>query len=58
MLILNLYYRLQSIIAKIVDKMGQASGVAQELKSPITSAEKLMRSDHILYLMTEQTSQG
>lgn len=38
--------------------MGQASGVAQELKSPITSADKLMRSDHILYLMTEQTSQG
>jgi len=50
--------KLQSMIAKIVDKMGQASGVAQELKSPITSAEKLMRSDHILYLMTEQTSQG
>lgn len=46
------------IISNIVDKMGQASGIAQELRSPITSAEKLMRSDHILYLMTEQTSQG
>lgn len=52
------FYRLQTIISNIVDKMGQASGIAQELKSPITSAEKLMRSDHILYLMTEETSQG
>lgn len=49
---------LQMIISNILDKMGQASGIAQELKSPITSAEKLMRSDHILYLMTEQTSPG
>lgn len=49
---------LQTIITNILDKMGQASGIAQELKSPITSAEKLMRSDHILYLMTEQTSPG
>jgi len=49
---------LRTIISNIVDKMGQASGVAQELRSPITSAEKLMRSDHILYLMTEETSQG
>lgn len=38
--------------------MGQASGVAQDLKSPITSADKLMRSDHILYLMTEEIAQG
>lgn len=51
-------YRLQMVISKVLDKMGEASGIAQELKSPITSAEKLMRSDHILYLMTEQTSQG
>jgi len=46
------------IISNILDKMGEASGVAQQLKSPITSAEKLKRSDHILYLMTEQTSPG
>lgn len=38
--------------------MGQASGIAQELKSPITSAEKMRNSDHILYLMTEQISSG
>jgi len=52
------FYRLRTIISNIVDKMGQASGIAQELRSPITSAEKLMRSDHILYLMTEEISQG
>lgn len=52
------FYRLQKIISNIIDKMGEASGIAQELKSPITSAEKLMRSDHTLYLMTEQTSPG
>lgn len=46
------------MISNIVDKMGEASGIAQELKTPITSAEKLMRSDHTLYLMTEQISQG
>jgi alpha-tubulin N-acetyltransferase 1 len=49
---------LQRMISNVLDKMGIASGIAQELKSPITSAEKLMRSDHILYLMTEQTSPG
>lgn len=52
------FHRLQKIIANIVDKMGQASAVAQDLKSPITSADKLQHSDHILYLMTEQTSPG
>jgi hypothetical protein len=46
------------IISNILDKMGEASGIAQELKSPITSAEKLRRSDHTLYLMTEHTPQG
>lgn len=51
-------YRLKKVISQVVDKMGQASAVAQDLKSPITSAEKLMRSEHLLYLMTEQTSQG
>lgn len=36
----------------IVDEMGKASAVAQELKFPITSADKLVNSDHILYMMT------
>jgi alpha-tubulin N-acetyltransferase 1 len=37
----------------IIDEMGKASAVAQELKLPVTSADKLANSDHILYLMTE-----
>jgi len=46
------------IIANIIDKMGQASAIAQDLKYPITSADKLKHSENILYLMTEQTSPG
>jgi len=37
----------------IIDEMGKASAVAQELKSPITSANKLVNSDHVIYMMTE-----
>lgn len=50
--------KLRKIISDIVDNIGEASSVAQELKSPITSAEKLKSSDHIVYLMTERTPQG
>ncbi|XP_050435795.1 alpha-tubulin N-acetyltransferase 1-like isoform X2 [Adelges cooleyi] len=49
---------LQAAISKILDDVGLASGIAQDLKMPITSAEKLRRSDHTLYLMTEITSEG
>lgn len=49
---------LRKIISDIVDHIGEASSVAQELKSPITSAEKLQGSNHTLYLMTERTPQG
>jgi len=37
----------------IIDEMGKASAIAQELKMPITSGDKLANSDHILYMMTE-----
>lgn len=37
----------------IIDEMGKASAIAQELKMPITSSDKLVNSDHILYMMTE-----
>jgi len=40
----------------IIDEMGKASAIAQELKSPVTSADKLVNSDHILYLMTEHNT--
>lgn len=42
----------------IVDEMGKASAVAQELKLPITSANKLIDSDHIIYVMTEHNRPG
>ncbi|XP_050537334.1 alpha-tubulin N-acetyltransferase 1-like isoform X2 [Daktulosphaira vitifoliae] len=47
---------LQRRIAMIVDEMGKASARAQDLKMPITTAEKLAKSDHLIYLMTEQTN--
>lgn len=40
----------------IIDEMGKASAVAQELKSPVTSAKRLVDSDHILYMMTEHNT--
>ncbi|XP_050441720.1 alpha-tubulin N-acetyltransferase 1-like [Adelges cooleyi] len=49
---------LQKMVGLIVDGMGNASAVAQELKSPVTSAEKLVNSDHILYVMTEHLKEG
>lgn len=41
----------------VIDEMGKASARAQELKMPITTAEKLSKSDQIIYLMTEQTDE-
>lgn len=45
-------------MGKIIDEMGKASAVAQELKMPITSADKLVNSDHIIYIMTEHDKPG
>ncbi|XP_050537338.1 alpha-tubulin N-acetyltransferase 1-like isoform X2 [Daktulosphaira vitifoliae] len=50
--------QLKAALSIIIDKMGTASGIAQELKIPITSAEKLEHSDHIIYLMIETSSEG
>jgi alpha-tubulin N-acetyltransferase 1 len=41
----------------IVDEMGKASARAQDLKMPITTAEKLSKSDHTIYLFSEQTNE-
>ncbi|XP_025410930.1 alpha-tubulin N-acetyltransferase 1-like [Sipha flava] len=49
---------LKNCMAKIIDEMGKASAVAQELKTPVTSADKLVNSDHIVYLMTEHDKPG
>lgn len=45
-------------MGKTIDEMGKASAVAQELKTPVTSADKLVNSDHIVYLMTEHDKPG
>jgi len=37
----------------IIDEMGKASAVSQELKLPITSSNRLVNSDHEIYMMTE-----
>lgn len=37
--------------------MGKASARAQDLKIPITTSEKLSKSDHTIYLLSEQTNE-
>lgn len=49
---------LKNIMGLVIDEMGKASALAQELRSPITSANKLVNSDHILYMMTEHKTPG
>ncbi|XP_065200813.1 alpha-tubulin N-acetyltransferase-like [Planococcus citri] len=38
-------------VGHILDKMGEASGRAQNLRTPVTSALKFANSDQIIYLM-------
>jgi len=40
----------------MIDEMGKVSAMAQGLRSPITSAELLMNSDHVLYMMIEHNT--
>jgi alpha-tubulin N-acetyltransferase 1 len=47
---------LKNKMAVIIDEMGKASAVAQELKLPITSTDKLINSEHIIYMMTEHNT--
>lgn len=51
------FYSLQRRIAMIIDEMGKASARAQDLKMPITTSEKLSKSDHTVYLLSEQTNE-
>lgn len=51
------FYSLQRRIAMIIDEMGKASARAQDLKMPITTSEKLSKSDHTVYLLSEQTDE-
>lgn len=58
-IMLNNYnlFSLQGRVAMIIDEMGKASARAQELKTPITTADKLSKSDNIIYLMSEQINE-
>lgn len=42
----------------IIDEMGKASALAQDLPLPITSSNKLVNSDNIIYMMTEHNTPG
>jgi len=47
---------LQNRIGMIIDEMGKLSAMAQGLKTPLTTAEKLADSDHIVYMMIEHNT--
>lgn len=47
---------MKKVMRMIIDEMGKASAVAQELKLPITSANRLVNSDHVIYMMTEHNT--
>ncbi|XP_026818276.1 alpha-tubulin N-acetyltransferase 1-like [Rhopalosiphum maidis] len=49
-------YNLKNKLRLIIDEIGKMSAVAQELELPITSADKLINSDHVIYMMTEQNT--
>lgn len=44
-----------SKISEIINDLGEASARAQGLNKPVTTAQKLRNSDHIVYLLTEKT---
>jgi len=55
--ILNLCFdRLRNNLRLIIDEIGKSSAIAQHLETPLTSAEKLINSDHVIYMMTEQNT--
>jgi len=47
---------LRNNLRSIIDEMGKVSAMTQNLESPITSANKLINSDHVIYMMTEQNT--
>lgn len=44
-----------SKISEIINELGEASARAQGLNKPVTTAQKLRNSDHVVYLLTEKT---
>ena len=52
-------HSVQQRVSDILDAMGQASAVAQELRQPITSGAKLrMQDEHVVYLLIDRSSNG
>lgn len=49
-------YSLKNNLRLIIDEMGKMSAITQNLESPITSADKLLNSDHVIYMMTKQNT--
>jgi len=50
-------HQVQQRVDEILDRMGQASAKAQDLKAPITSGSKLrMQSEHSVYLLLDRAS--
>lgn len=50
-----LYRDATTKIAEIINELGEASARAQGLSKPVTTAQKLRNSDHIVYLLSEKT---
>ena len=50
-------HSVQQRVSDILDAMGQASAIAQDLRQPITSGAKLrMQDEHVAYLLIDRTS--
>ncbi|CAI6365413.1 unnamed protein product [Macrosiphum euphorbiae] len=49
-------HELRNNLRLIIDEIGKSSAIAQHLEFPITSAQKLLNSDHVIYMMTEQNT--
>uniref|UniRef100_A0A336LXH3 CSON003497 protein n=1 Tax=Culicoides sonorensis TaxID=179676 RepID=A0A336LXH3_CULSO len=41
-------------IAEIINEIGEASAKTQDLCVPVTTGDKLRRSDHVIYLLNEK----
>lgn len=53
----NFLYKFREATAKvseIINEIGETSATSQGLSVPVTSSDKLRRSDHILYVLNEK----
>lgn len=55
-LILFLFFRETATrVSEIINEVGEASARAQGLSKPVTTAQKLRNSDHIVYIISENS---